>query len=623
MTTLTIADLDNGKRDLQTVDGVANSRAASVPTRYGRQTTTLYEAIRRINAKGNEVIRSLGYFVPVDYAPGLNVTEPNFTVVGPDGKIYAAQAGQLPFTSGAWNPDQWYPIQNDLNDRKLLVFGSLVEAEAAAATLPDGQELIAPDSDGEVFSYRVSGGGLTDKIIFKPKKTLRDFGAVGDGVTDDSVALAATISASAGKFAVDGEGLTYKVTSPVNFLPFSEFSGVSLDLTSLSSGVGVTHRVGSKFTGNRYTFSAEFSGTGVLFTTVDNASSTSVSNLDTNTYVCEDLVVEKKMPTSGVAWDWYTGASGLAVDWFGEDNPDPVLTSGFWGGWMRGLTVKGVWMQSGRVRDDGVGWITSCAWQHVVVDGPRRGLQVDGAKTGNINFDDVHMQGWRWTKDGQPDVVTEWMVDAPRAAYCRFSGLQPQDFDAAFGITEYVRLGAGSRDCYVESNYITTDQWLKNDGTRNYWKTNFGISFTNQRHSAHPRTLDHYEEGVFTPELNCADMTFSYTTQKGFFTRIGNLVSFDIQIQVASSTGAGLGVVNIRGLPYVSRSDSGFASAASIAYLQNVTIPAGRELKAYVGAQATSISLQHVAPSSNPVPVSGVQLSTSRIILSGTYKTAS
>lgn len=172
MATLTIADLDNGKRDLETVDGVANSRAASVTTRYGQQTSTLYEAIRRLGEKGDAILRNLGYFVPVDYAPGLGVTEPNFTVVGPDGKIYAAQASALPFTTAAWNPDQWYPIQNDLNDRKLLVFDSLVEAQAAAATLPDGQPLaIAADEAHEGRSTRntATGGAVVFSEYIGPE----------------------------------------------------------------------------------------------------------------------------------------------------------------------------------------------------------------------------------------------------------------------------------------------------------------------------------------------------------------------------------------------------------------------------------------------------------------------
>ena len=47
MATLTIADLDNGKRDLETVDAVANSQADTTTTRYGDAVLTLSGALCR------------------------------------------------------------------------------------------------------------------------------------------------------------------------------------------------------------------------------------------------------------------------------------------------------------------------------------------------------------------------------------------------------------------------------------------------------------------------------------------------------------------------------------------------------------------------------------------------
>lgn len=203
MATLTIADLDNGKRDLQTVDEVANSRAATATTRFGQQTTTLYESIRRINADGDsqlavqeaaarEVISNLGFRVPVPYASGLNIFDYQFTVIGPDGNIYAPI--DAPFTTGAWNSSQWYALQNVLNDRKIVLFASYSAAAAAAGTLPNGQYVrISKDETRQnaPADYEVSAGALSFLQLLSPNS--QAFGAVGTG--DVAPNLSSAISA--------------------------------------------------------------------------------------------------------------------------------------------------------------------------------------------------------------------------------------------------------------------------------------------------------------------------------------------------------------------------------------------------------------------------------------------
>ena len=99
MATLTIADLDNGKRDLETVDAVANSPADTTTTRYGDSVLTLAGALRR-----------LGWQAPVPYAPGLNITAPNATV-SYGGSVYRPK--EVPFITGEWDPEQWVAVQDD------------------------------------------------------------------------------------------------------------------------------------------------------------------------------------------------------------------------------------------------------------------------------------------------------------------------------------------------------------------------------------------------------------------------------------------------------------------------------------------------------------------------------
>ena len=180
MATLTIADLDNGKRDLETVDAVANSPLPTTTTRYGDTVRTLAGALA-----------ALRYAVPVAYASGLAITERTQTVEY-HGAIYAPVS--VPFTTGAWNPGQWYPIQNGLNDHKLLVFDSLVEAEAAAATLPDGSSIVV---EGESQGHVVAGAYVPDSGT--PAVRLQDYTAL-ENYAGKATAVDITNAGIAGRF---------------------------------------------------------------------------------------------------------------------------------------------------------------------------------------------------------------------------------------------------------------------------------------------------------------------------------------------------------------------------------------------------------------------------------------
>ena len=162
MATLTIADLDNGKRDLETVDAVANSQADTTTTRYGQQTLTLAGVLRR-----------LGYQVPVPYAPGISVTS-GLTTVERDGVIYAPRVKQLPFTTGAWDPGQWRVVQNTDGSNLVYQFPERGAAESAAATLPDGAAVVV---EGETQGHAMAGAYAPDSGT--PAVRLQDYAALG------------------------------------------------------------------------------------------------------------------------------------------------------------------------------------------------------------------------------------------------------------------------------------------------------------------------------------------------------------------------------------------------------------------------------------------------------------
>lgn len=233
-----------------------------------------------------ELIRDgIGFLVPVDYTPGLDVGTTNFTVKY-DGVVYAAQPGKVPFVSGAWDNSQWYPLQNTLSNRAILSFHDLASAEAAAATLPDGQVVVS-DAD-EVKGVVVGGSFTQEQSIYKVADyakirsyigrgtrlrvvdptgahwwvrrgaaqdnggtvlvdaqgrswereysgavNLRWFGAAGNGTGDDRAALNAALALS--NVVLDGGSGTYKVGGELNPITGSNIKLRDLTIDSSAS----------------------------------------------------------------------------------------------------------------------------------------------------------------------------------------------------------------------------------------------------------------------------------------------------------------------------------------------------------------------------------------------------
>lgn len=176
---LTIQDLANGKRDLQTIDAVANSPQSSTTTRYGDSVLTLAGALRR-----------LGYAPPVEYSVGLLIDSPIVTVER-EGIVYAPYPNLVPFTTAAWNPNQWRIVQNTNNRNLVYIFQSDGSAQSAAATLPEGTFLVVEgESQGHVASgvYVPDNGAVSHTAKFASYSVLNSYSGLSDvsRITDKS-----------------------------------------------------------------------------------------------------------------------------------------------------------------------------------------------------------------------------------------------------------------------------------------------------------------------------------------------------------------------------------------------------------------------------------------------------
>ena len=81
-------------------------------------------------------------------------------------------------------------------------------------------------------------------------------------------------------------------------------------------------------------------------------------------------------------------------------------------------------------------------------------------------------------------------------------------------------------------------------------RSSTGILFGTDTAAAN--TLDDYEEGTWTPVYAGATSagSYTYTTQNGLYTKIGNRVTVDFKLLNITTGSAGSGNLHIRGLPF-------------------------------------------------------------------------
>lgn len=139
--------------------------------------------------------------------------------------------------------------------------------------------------------------------------------------------------------------------------------------------------------------------------------------------------------------------------------------------------------------------------------------------------------------------------------------------------------------------------------------------------SSNANTLDAYAEGSFTPTVigTTTAGIGTYNSQVGRYTRIGDTVFFHARVNLASHTGAGNMVIG--GLPFTSQNTSGLTPSCTTGLISGLTLPANSYISADIQPNTSQITLYSNSTAGGSVSSAALALDTAFVIeISGFYK---
>ena len=154
--------------------------------------------------------------------------------------------------------------------------------------------------------------------------------------------------------------------------------------------------------------------------------------------------------------------------------------------------------------------------------------------------------------------------------------------------------------------------------------TGDGLCFNGDTAAAN--ALNDYEEGTFTPNWDAGGgVTFSYSQQHGWYTKIGNTVTFTLYLQGYASTitsGNGSNGVALQGLPFAIQNNNRYYPAFTIGRTYKFDINSDQRIYSYgsYGSTNARFIMETDDSTGNIMVADQLNQNTCELFLSGTYR---
>ena len=377
------------------------------------------------------------------------------------------------------------------------------------------------DASNITYNQGSTGAVITNvKAKLQETVSVKDFGAVGDGVTNDTAAIQAALNASTNVYIPAG---TYKITSTLTFTNVFQkqnvLTGAGFGFTTLSwagstSGLMLTSstRGSVKIEGLSFVNTVALGSTACLAAGTNGGFEySSIKNCLFNGF------------NVGIGMGTVTGSDS----YFNTIEENLFVSCGF-GVYMLGtptglLPCNANWVRKNKFQDCGNG--IYC---------------IDSATTNDFSFNDFEGT----TTNGI------YLIANDTTLINNYFEVTGNSLNINSGLYNYVVLpsSAGGSGTFVNNGTSTTIFSPRTNGTQiPVQYLTFPTSVSN---SANPYTLDDYRKNqTFTPVLN-SWTNVGTPTVTGKYTKIGNVVYFNISITPATSVSSTSGTSYITGLPY-------------------------------------------------------------------------